>query len=104
MVELDGGGALTSTDTARGAVGLAIYPWEVTLEPPGTAEHGSARNRLEARVTSVTEVGNRARIGLLAGQPFAAEVTTESAARLGLEPGAAVVASFKATATRLVER
>ena len=104
VVELDGGGALTSTDIARGAVGLAIYPWEVTLEPPGTGEHGSARNRLEARVTSVTEVGNRARIGLLAGQPFAAEVTTESAARLGLEQGAAVVATFKATATRLVER
>jgi molybdate transport system ATP-binding protein len=104
VVELDGGGALTSTDAARGAVGLAIYPWEVTLEPPGTGEHGSARNRLEARITSVTEVGNRARIGLLAGQPFAAEVTTESAARLGLEPGADVVATFKATATRLVER
>jgi molybdate transport system ATP-binding protein len=104
VIALDGGGTLTSTDVARGPVGLAIYPWEVTLEPPGTSEHGSARNRLEARVTSVTEVGNRARIGLLAGQPFAAEVTGESAGRLGLEPGVAVTATFKATATRLVER
>ncbi len=104
VVELDGGGALTSTDRARGPVGVAVYPWEVTLEPPGTAEHGSARNRLEAQVTSVTEVGNRARIGLLAAQPFAAEVTSESAGRLGLAPGASVVATFKATATRLVER
>lgn len=104
VVELDGGGTLTSTNRAAGPVGVAVYPWEVTLEPAGTAEHGSARNRLDARVTSVTEVGNRARIGLLAAQPFAAEVTGESAARLGLAPGTPVVASFKATATRLVER
>lgn len=104
VVELEGGGTLTSTDPAAGPVGVAVYPWEVTVEAAGTAEHGSARNRLEARVTSVTEVGNRIRIGLLAGQPFAAEVTGESATRLGLAPGAPVVATFKATATRLVER
>jgi molybdate transport system ATP-binding protein len=104
VVELDGGGVLRSTDIAAGPVGVAIYPWEVTLEAPPTAPHGSAMNRLEARVTSVTEIGNRARIGLLAGQPFAAEITGESIERLGLAPGAAVAATWKATATRLVER
>ena len=52
----------------------------------------------------MTEVGNRARVGLLAAQPLVAEVTGESVARLGLAPGAGVVATWKATATRLVER
>jgi molybdate transport system ATP-binding protein len=104
VVELDGGGSVASTDRAEGQVGVAVYPWEVTLEPAGAAAHGSALNRLEARVVSVTEVGNRARIGLLASQPFAAEVTSQSVARLGLAPGVAVTATWKATATRLVER
>ena len=104
VVELDGGGTASSTDLAEGAVGLAIYPWEVTIEPAGEPAHGSALNRLEARVTSVTEIGNRARIGLLASQPLVAETTGESARRLGLGPGTAVVATWKATATRLVER
>ena len=89
---------------ARAAVGVAVYPWEITLEPAGTQPHGSALNRLEAQVVSVTEVGNRARIGLLAAQPLVAEVTGESVRRLGLTPGIGVVATWKATATRLVER
>jgi molybdate transport system ATP-binding protein len=103
-VALDGGGEVISSDPGEGDVGVAVYPWEITLEPGGTAAHGSALNHLEARVVSVTEVGNRARIGLLAGQPLAAEVTGESADRLGLAPGVGVVATWKATATRLVER
>ena len=77
-----------STDAPTGAVGVAVYPWEITLEPAGTAAHGSALNRLDAEVVSVTEVGNRARVGLLAAQPLVAEVTAESVARLGLAPGA----------------
>lgn len=104
VVELDGGGTVRSTDAAEGDVGVAVYPWEITLEPAGTVAHGSALNRLDARVVSVTEVGNRARIGLLASQPLVAEVTSESVAALGLAPGLSVVATWKATATRLVER
>jgi molybdate transport system ATP-binding protein len=104
VVELDGGGTVTSTDRARGPVGVAVYPWEISLEPVGTPAHGSSLNRIEASVTSITEVGNRARVGLLASQPFAAEITTESVRRLALEPGAGVVAAWKATATRLTER
>jgi molybdate transport system ATP-binding protein len=103
IVDLDGGGSVASSDRVAGPVGVAVYPWEITLEPAGAAPHGSALNRLEARVSSVTEVGNRARIGLLASQPFAAEITTESVRRLGLAPGAVVTATWKATATRLVE-
>jgi molybdopterin-binding protein len=53
---------------------------------------------------SVTEVGNRARIGLLASQPLVAEITGESVQELGLAPGTRVIATWKATATRLVGR
>jgi molybdopterin-binding protein len=42
------------------------------------------------------------RVGLSAGQPLAAEVTPAGAAQMGLERGSGVVASWKATATRLV--
>ena len=104
VVALEGGGEVVSTEAATGAVGVAVYPWEITLEPAGEARHGSALNRLDARVTSVTEVGSRVRVGLLAGQPLVAEITGESAARLGLAPGVSVIATWKATATRLVAR
>jgi molybdate transport system ATP-binding protein len=103
-VALEGGGILTSTDTATGPVAVAVFPWEVTLEPGHPDPHGSAMNVLPATVTSVTEIGNRARIGLTTPQPLVAEVTGSSVRRLGLKPGAQVTASFKATATRLVER
>lgn len=55
-------------------------------------------------MTSVTAVGNRIRLGLAAPQPLAAEITGASAAQLGLAPGARVVASWKATSTRLLPR
>ena len=103
-VALDGGGVITSTDEAEGRVGAAVYPWEITLEPAGSAAHGSALNRLDAEVVSLTEVGNRTRVGLLASQPLVAEVTADSVSRLGLAVGVGVIATWKATATRLVER
>jgi len=104
VVALDGGGEVRSSDPVDGPVGVAVYPWEIALEPAGSQPHGSALNRIPARVTSVTEVGGRARIGLRAGQALVAEITTESVRHLGLAPGAEVVATWKATATRLVRR
>ena len=103
-IALDGGGEVVSSDPGEGHVGIAVYPWEIALEPAGTDAHGSALNRLEAEVVSVTEVGNRARVGLLASQPLVAEVTGESSQNLGLAPGTRVIATWKATATRLVQR
>jgi hypothetical protein len=46
----------------------------------------------------VTRIGNRARVGLAGPQPLTAEVTTESAERLGQE----VDAVWKAADTRLL--
>jgi len=81
---------------------VSLYPWEVVLEPPGTPPAGSARNRLEARVASMTRLGNRVRVGLTGGQPLTAELTAASADDLGLAPGDQVVATWKGTATRVV--
>ncbi len=102
VVDLTGGGSVTSADVATGPVSVAVYPWEISLEPAGTAAETSAINHLDTTVTSVTVIGNRARVGLAAPQLLAAEVTAASVERLGLGPGVRVVASFKATATRLV--
>jgi molybdate transport system ATP-binding protein len=102
-VELDGGGEIRSSDTRRGRVALSVYPWEITLEPPSEPSHGSALNRIQARVTTVTAVGNRVRVGLAGVQPLAAEVTQASLGSLHLEPGAEVIAVWKATASRLTD-
>jgi molybdopterin-binding protein len=82
---------------------VSIYPWEITLLAPDALAPGSAQNRLAARVTSIVTVGSRARIGLSAAQPLVAEITQASAERLGLSVGSPVSASWKATATRVIE-
>ena len=104
QVELDGGGVLHSTDLIHGPVAALVFPWEISLEPGGAAHESSALNRLAVEVISVTEIGNRARIGLSSPQPLVAEVTVESIRSLALRPGVRVTATWKATATRLVAR
>ncbi|MCB0874804.1 MAG: ABC transporter ATP-binding protein [Solirubrobacterales bacterium] len=104
-VELTGGGTIYSTEEASGPVSAGVFPWEIAIDPAGApAPAGSALNRLAGEVTGVTEFGNRARIGLAVPQPLAAEVTAASIERLGLGPGTPVIASWKATATRLAPR
>jgi ABC-type sulfate/molybdate transport systems ATPase subunit len=102
VVELDGGGHVTSTDSAEGPVAVSVFPWEIAIEPAGEAPHGSSQNRLAAEVLSVTTVGNRVRLGLAAPQQLAAEVTGTAVHELGLRAGTRVTASWKAAATRLV--
>jgi molybdate transport system ATP-binding protein len=108
LVALSGGGAIVSTDAATGPVSAIVRPWDVALEPlpdpaPGSTA-GSSRNRIVARVTGLTPLGNHVRVGLALPQPLTADVTAAAAAALGLAPGATVAATFKATATRLLPR
>jgi molybdate transport system ATP-binding protein len=100
-VELDGGGAVVSTDRFHGRAGASVFPWEVTLEAADAAAHGSAQNSLRATVMSITPVANRVRVGLATPQPLAAEVTEAALHRLHLRVGMRVQARWKATATRL---
>jgi molybdate transport system ATP-binding protein len=102
-IELDGGGSVTSTDTATGAVAVSVFPWEISLEPaaePSTPS--SARNHLRVDVLSLAPVGNRVRVGLAAPQPLTAEITAAAQHALELRPGAQVTATWKAAATRLI--
>ena len=98
-VALANGGVVYSVDDALGAVEVAVYPWDVSIshEPP----HDSALNHVHGPITSLVVVGNRARVQV---RDLVGEVTAASVERLGLEEGDVVTASFKAAATRLVER
>jgi molybdate transport system ATP-binding protein len=103
-VALDGGGEVSATTPMSGPVAVSIYPWEIVIEPPRVRAVGSAQNHLLARVTSVTTVGNRVRVGLQASQPLVAEITQTAARAQRLAVGSEVSASWKATATRLIGR
>jgi molybdate transport system ATP-binding protein len=104
VVELDGGGRIVSTDAADGPVSATVFPWDIIIEPPGANAVGSARNHLPAQVQTVTAIGGRVRLGLVATQPLVAEVSEAAVAELGLAPGAPVVATWKAATTRIVPR
>jgi molybdate transport system ATP-binding protein len=96
-LELPGGERIRSTDAVEGAAVALVYPWDVTLSR--TAPDDSAQNHLEGAVVSLVPVGNRVRVRV---GPLTAEITSDSADRLGLKVGDRAVASFKATATRLL--
>jgi molybdate transport system ATP-binding protein len=96
-VVLDWGETVFSSEAGSGRVGVVVQPWEVTLAHAAADE--SALNHLRAPVASIVPSGNRIRVRV---GPLTAEVTAVSAERLGLAPGKVVVASFKATAARLV--
>jgi ABC-type sulfate/molybdate transport systems ATPase subunit len=96
-VTLAGGGVVWSTDELEGAVDVLVYPWDVALAREALAE--SALNHVQAPITSLVRVGNRVRVRVGA---LTAEVTAASVERLALATGEPVVASFKATATRLL--
>jgi molybdate transport system ATP-binding protein len=96
-VVLDAGGSMYSADGGEGRVGLAVYPWEVSLARAESLD--SAVNHVRGEVRSVVVLGNRVRVRV---GPLTAEITTGSAERLELREGEPVVASFKATASRLV--
>jgi molybdopterin-binding protein len=100
VVRLDTGELVYSTDPGEGAVGVAVYPWEVSvgrLSPANGAD--SQLNLIAGEIRSVIEVGNRVRVRI---GPITAEVTTMSAQKLELARGGSAFASFKATGTRLV--
>jgi molybdenum ABC transporter ATP-binding protein len=102
LVRLRGGGELRSTDEASGPVAVSVFPWEISLQPPGAESEDSMLNRLAGEIASLTPVGNRVRVGISTPQPLGTEVTARSAEALGLRPGSRVVAAWKATATRLI--
>jgi molybdate transport system ATP-binding protein len=96
-VTLDDGTVVHATDSATGRVGVAVQPVDISLAT--YPQESSTMNRVPGRIASVVRVGNRARVRVGA---LSAEITVASLDRLGLREGDLAVASFKATATRLV--
>ena len=94
-VTLPDGLTVVSVTAVDGPVNACFSPAAVTLtrEPPS----GSARNRWEGRVSSAVPHGPAVRVHLDIGTGLFADVTPESAAALGLTPGARAWASVKAT-------
>jgi molybdate transport system ATP-binding protein len=97
VVALDAGGVVYAAQPAFGRVGVVVDPWEVSVAH--VQPDDSALNHVRAAIGSVVPLSGRVRVRI---GPLSAEVTSASAERLGLAPGEIVVASFKATATRLV--
>jgi molybdate transport system ATP-binding protein len=96
-VRLADGTLISTTDAAAGDVVVAVYPWDVTV---GTEQpHDSALNVVSGPIRTITQFGNRVRLGV---GPIAAEITSESLTRLGLQLDQVVFASFKATGTRVL--
>jgi molybdate transport system ATP-binding protein len=97
-----GDAVFVSTDQGSGPVGVVVYPWEVSLSI--VVPEGSARNALAGPVRRVSGVGNRLRVTVGSEPSVVAEVTDESIRRLEIESGVPVIATWKATGTRLVPR
>jgi molybdate transport system ATP-binding protein len=104
VVTLVDGTALRSTDAAEGPVVATVFPWEITIEPRGDPrpDGRSTQNEVVARIVSTTTIGGRVRLALAGPEPLIAEVTTTAVDHLRLRTGDEVVATWKATATRLV--
>jgi molybdate transport system ATP-binding protein len=94
---LDDGTVIATSDDGAAATTLAVYPWDITISTHRPDD--SATNVIEGTITSITELGNRARVTI---GPLSAEITVDSLRRLGLQTGRHAYASFKATGTRIV--
>ena len=87
-------------DFAPGAGHAVIRAEEITIARDQS--HDSARNRFSGRVVEVATLGALTRVTLdVRGIPLVAALTTRSAHELALQPGLAVLATFKAMAVHL---
>jgi molybdate transport system ATP-binding protein len=96
VVQLESGETIYSTDRGEGAVGVVVYPWDVSVAR--TQHDDSALNSIQGEIGSVVTIGNRVRVRI---GPITAEVTASSADKLDLVHGGTAFATFKATGTRL---
>lgn len=91
------------SDCAAGdEVYVCVRPEDVTISK--TPDSGSMRNHFAARIISVEPWRLEYKVALDCGFGLMAAVTKQSVEGLGLEPGAEIFASFKATAAHLIKR
>jgi tungstate transport system ATP-binding protein len=83
---------------------VCLRPEDVILGGAGEHLPDSARNRISGRVTRIVRSGADARVEIDCGFRLIARVTRRSLDDLGIDTGASVVASFKATAVHLIPK
>lgn len=96
VVQVEGGGELTTASSLDGPVLAAVRPSSILLdrtEPVGS----SARNRWAGRLASLESTGDRVRISITSSPPLLVDVTPQAVAELRLSAGDVVWASLKAT-------
>jgi len=96
-VALESGDVCFAADDGEGPVSLLVYPWDVSVSYAEPDD--STLNHVRGPIESLVPLGNRVRVRI---RGITAEVTATSCERLGLEIGREAVASFKATATRVL--
>jgi molybdate transport system ATP-binding protein len=98
-VRLDGGTTIRSADAGEGRVGVAVYPWELSLAAEPPAANGA--NAIAGTVAGLDPEGDRVRVrvGELVAECAAVEVE-----RLGLRRGERAWVLFDPARTRIVER
>ncbi len=97
-VTLDSGEPIRLAEPLSGRVAVLLAPWDITLHR-GDPGDSSAQNTLTSRITQLLPTQNRLRVVV---GPLTAEITSESADRLGLRAGDTVTATFKSTAIRAI--
>ena len=96
VVALDGGGVLTVSDAADGAVLVAVRPSALTVHTEAP-DHSSARNTWTGVIGALAPLGDRIRVTVQGPQPMLVDVTASAVAELGLTPGRLVWLTAKAT-------
>jgi tungstate transport system ATP-binding protein len=106
IVSIDvGGGKIQAVSVlppgSRPIVYISYEDVTVSLPSAGTVS-SSARNQLRGKITRVFPSGYQVRVTVDCGFPLMAVVTRRSGEELGLDVGKEVVASFKATAVKVL--
>jgi molybdopterin-binding protein len=83
---------------------VCLRPEDVSIAPAGEHAPGSARNHLPGRVSRIVRTGADARVEIDCGFRVISRVTRRSLDDLSINEGAAVIASFKATAVHLIPK
>ncbi|RLG35817.1 hypothetical protein DRN98_00365 [Methanosarcinales archaeon] len=101
IIDLGGIEISAVTDLEVGSrVNAFLRPEEITISK--VSQKTSARNNIEAKIEKIVNLGAVVRIELDSG--LVALTSRRSAEELGLDRGAEVYASFKATAVHVVKR
>jgi molybdate transport system ATP-binding protein len=95
VIDLPGRGSLVAADRLTGPVFAAFPPSAVALF--ADQPHGSPRNVWRGRVTSLAPHGDVIRVQVDADTPLLADITPAALSSVGVQPGAEIWASVKAT-------